>query len=87
MVLSFTFLEMGQLAISDGSAWLTPVCVRTSMINKVVEVILWGIAVRDFSLCTCALCLWHGAAQPQSSGRFRICMFMCLGLSVGHSQI
>ena len=35
MVLSYTFLELGQRYISDGTAWLTPVCVRTSTIDKV----------------------------------------------------
>jgi len=35
MVLSFTFLELGQSAISSGEGWVTPVCVRPSNINKV----------------------------------------------------
>ena len=34
MVLSFTFLELGQIAICNGSAWLTPVCVRTTKIDE-----------------------------------------------------
>ncbi len=35
MVLSFTFLELGQAAMMNGTAWLTPVCVRTSKIGQV----------------------------------------------------
>ena len=34
MVLSFTFLELGQIAICNGSAWLTPVCVRATKIDE-----------------------------------------------------
>ncbi len=36
-VLSFTFLELGQAAMTDGTAWLTPVCVRTSKIDQVAR--------------------------------------------------
>lgn len=35
MVLSFTFLELGQEAMSSGMAWLTPVCLRSNVINDV----------------------------------------------------
>ena len=35
MVLSFSFLELGQLAVSNGSAWLTPICIRAVMLDKV----------------------------------------------------
>ncbi len=34
MVLSFSFMELGQQAISDGSGWLTPVVLRESIIAK-----------------------------------------------------
>jgi predicted XRE-type DNA-binding protein len=36
MVLSFTFLELGAEAMMSGSAWLTPVCLRSAAIAKVV---------------------------------------------------
>ncbi len=35
MILSFTFLELGQSAVSDGSGWVTPVCVRTAILDEV----------------------------------------------------
>jgi hypothetical protein len=35
MVLSFTFLELGGSALARGTAWCTPVTVRTSTITKV----------------------------------------------------
>lgn len=35
MVLSFTFLELGQAAMAEGVAWLTPICIRTNVIDKV----------------------------------------------------
>lgn len=35
MVLSFTFLELGQSCLSSESAWLTPVVLRTSMMKQV----------------------------------------------------
>lgn len=34
MVMSFSFLELGQAAMSMESAWLTPVCVRSSMLDQ-----------------------------------------------------
>ena len=34
MVLSFTFRELGQAALSDGSAWATPVVLRSSLMHK-----------------------------------------------------
>ncbi len=37
MVCSFTFLELGQRAVSDGSGWLTPLCVRTRRISEVTH--------------------------------------------------
>lgn len=36
MVLSFTFLELGQAAMTDGTAWMTPIVVRSNMIDSVV---------------------------------------------------
>lgn len=36
MVLSFTFVQLGQAAISDGLAWVTPVVVRTKILKEVV---------------------------------------------------
>ncbi len=36
MVLSFSFLELGQAALSQGLAWQTPVCLRASLIHSVV---------------------------------------------------
>ncbi len=35
MVLSFTFLELGASALARGTAWCTPVTVRTNVITKV----------------------------------------------------
>jgi hypothetical protein len=35
MVVSFSFVELGQLALSCGSAWVIPVVLRTSLINQV----------------------------------------------------
>lgn len=35
MVLSFTFLELGQAAMTEGVAWLTPICLRTNVIDEV----------------------------------------------------
>lgn len=35
MVLSFTFLELGQAALSAEWAWFTPIVVRTTMMNDV----------------------------------------------------
>jgi hypothetical protein len=35
MILSFTFLELGQAAVSDGSGWIVPVCVRDVTLNQV----------------------------------------------------
>lgn len=35
MVLSFTFVELGQHLMSRAAAWQTPVCIRTSIMNKV----------------------------------------------------
>ena len=37
MVLSFSFLELGQSAISDGSGWLTPVVIRDAIAAEVVR--------------------------------------------------
>jgi hypothetical protein len=37
MVLSFSFLELGQFALSNGSGWLTPVVLRDNMMNKVAR--------------------------------------------------
>lgn len=34
MVLSFTFLELGQAAMSSSSAWVIPVCVRSKLIQS-----------------------------------------------------
>ena len=34
MILSFTFLELGQEAMTSGLAWLTPVCLRSNMLDK-----------------------------------------------------
>ena len=36
MVLSFSFLELGQAALSQGLAWQAPVCLRASLIHSVV---------------------------------------------------
>lgn len=36
MVLSFTFLELGQDAIMSGRGWFTVVVLRSTIINKVV---------------------------------------------------
>jgi hypothetical protein len=36
MVLSFSFLELGQAALCQGLAWQTPVCLRASLIHSVV---------------------------------------------------
>ncbi len=44
MICSFTFLELGQAAVSDGSGWLTPVCVRTNMIDQVAGCMLQSLA-------------------------------------------
>jgi hypothetical protein len=35
MVVSFSFVELGQVALSCGSAWVIPVVMRTSVINQV----------------------------------------------------
>ena len=35
MNLSFSFLELGQAALSSDWAWVTPVCVRSKMLSKV----------------------------------------------------
>lgn len=38
MVLSFTFKELGQVAISNGTAWITPVVVRSNKIDEAAAV-------------------------------------------------
>lgn len=53
MVVSFTFLELGQQHVSDGTAWLTPICLRTTKIDQV------PVRLRAVRGC---------AAQPQSRG-------------------
>jgi hypothetical protein len=53
MVVSFTFLELGQQHVSDGTAWLTPICLRTTKIDQV------AVAIRAVRGC---------AAQPQTRG-------------------
>ena len=35
MVVNFSFLELGQESMSNGTAWLTPICVRTNVIGEV----------------------------------------------------
>ena len=35
MVLSYTFLELGQSSMTEGIAWLTPICVRTNRLDEV----------------------------------------------------
>lgn len=50
MVLSFTFVELGQLGISDGSAWLTPVCLRSAVMDKVWVCDVWVARRNDLSL-------------------------------------
>ena len=37
MVLSFSFLELGQFALSNGSGWLTPVVLRDNIMGKVAR--------------------------------------------------
>ena len=37
MVLSFSFIELGQFALSNGSGWLTPVVLRDSIMDKVAR--------------------------------------------------
>jgi len=46
MVLSFTFLELGQDCISNGLAWITPVVVRTAILRKVTGA--WPNFLRRF---------------------------------------
>jgi hypothetical protein len=53
MVVSFTFLELGQQHVTDGTAWLTPICLRTTKIDQV------AVAIRAVRGC---------AAQPQTRG-------------------
>jgi hypothetical protein len=36
MVLSFSFVELGQAALSQAVVWQTPVCIRTTVIDEVV---------------------------------------------------
>jgi hypothetical protein len=45
MVLSFSFLELGAEAMMSGAAWLTPVCLRSTAIDKAM-----GISVHIASL-------------------------------------
>ena len=37
MVLSFSFLELGQFALSNGSGWLTPVVLRERIMDQVAR--------------------------------------------------
>ena len=48
MVLSITFVELGQAAMSSGAAWLTPICVRASLIDQV-------LALQIASMCCVSL--------------------------------
>jgi hypothetical protein len=53
MVLSFTFLELGASALARGTAWCTPVTVRSTLIAKVqlaIQMFL-GLALESIS-CT-----------------------------------
>jgi hypothetical protein len=52
MVLSFTFLELGGAALARGTAWCTPVAVRSNTISKVqlaIQVFL-GLAMEPIFL-------------------------------------
>lgn len=46
MVLSFSFLELGQFALNNGAVWQTPVCLRTTLIHQVEGG--WPRFLRDY---------------------------------------
>ena len=46
MVLSFSFLELGQSALSTASAWITPMVIRTTMLHQIVGG--WSHVLRRF---------------------------------------
>ncbi len=46
MVLSFTFLEFGQEALSESAAWSVPLVIRSGIMHKVVGG--WARVLRDF---------------------------------------
>lgn len=46
MVLSYSFLELGQAALTDGVAWLTPVCLRSNKIDTVSGG--WSCCLREY---------------------------------------
>jgi hypothetical protein len=57
MVVSFTFLELGAAALSRGTVWTTPVCVRSATIAKVqlaiqVFLVSLGLALEPMFLYT-----------------------------------
>jgi len=58
MVLSFTFRELGQAAMSDGSLWFTPVVVRSVNMNLVAGgwSAMLAAFLRRFLLGTAGLC-------------------------------
>ncbi len=46
MVLSFSFVELGQLALSTGDGWFTPLVLRTAVIDQVRGG--WSACLRRF---------------------------------------
>ena len=46
MVLSFSFMELGQLALSVDDAWITPLVVRTSVMKNIIGG--WSHVLRVF---------------------------------------
>lgn len=37
MVYSFSFLDLGQIAVTDGTGWLVPLVIRSRQLEKVRE--------------------------------------------------
>lgn len=66
MVLSFTFLELGQAALSAEWAWFTPVVVRTTMLQAVKGgwSAMLSIFLRRLLLSPAGGLLTAGAALP-----------------------
>ena len=63
MVLSFTFLELGKLALRSDNMWITPVIIRTFEMNQVQGgwAYLFRVFMRQFLLGTDGGLLTSGA--------------------------
>ena len=92
MILSFTFLELGQEAMTSGLAWLTPICLRSNMLDKAlpcsppVECHIQGSG-----RCTIRF-LWNVNHNEKCahSGRWRVAAFFQAvheAFGVGHSRL